>query len=106
MTRPEGLEFERAYVGELYGALVPMAVLGGVTCVLGTKSGLLEAGLAHCTPTLPGLLKSWPLSAVVEEEGVVRTMKGVSGDPRVLAAARRFNELSASGQAELGMALE
>ncbi|MFO1461231.1 MAG: hypothetical protein U1G08_17745 [Verrucomicrobiota bacterium] len=103
-----GFEFQRAWIGGTSAYLEPHALLGGVDCLIETKPTMLEWGVAYCSPM--DWSPDWPLFVEIRKtlpDGTVNevTLWDCTDRPQVVAAARRFLELQASGEARLGMAL-
>lgn len=94
--------FERAFVAEQSGVPVPRAIMGGVLCNIETKPGPLADGLAFCEPVNPELAQDWPFFVDVDRGTGPERLWNITRNPRVVAAARRFAELSATGQARIG----
>jgi hypothetical protein len=105
-----GFEPTRAWIGEVNGHAVPRALVGGVECDIETKPGLLDDGLAWCAPVDVEAHPDWPLSVRVEKQRTdgstyEETLENVSADPFLVRAARRFLELAAEGEPEIGKEL-
>lgn len=111
VTQPDtepGFEFSRAWIGGSDLHLEPHAIVGGVDCLIETKPTMAAWGIAYCAP-LDGD-PFWPLYVIVEItrlDGSVysENWENCTDRPQVVAAARRFLELQASGEARLGMTL-
>jgi len=72
-----------------------------------TKPALLAAGLAFCQPIDGEPWRDWPMAVIVQRDDspFPEQLEYLTTNPRVLAAARKFATLQASGQAAAGMEL-
>lgn len=98
--------FQRAFVAEEDGVLVPRAEISGVLCNIETKPGPLKDGLAFCQP-LNVAPDHWPNYVRVERptaegQAYAETLWNFTAKPRVVAAARRFNDLVNQGSVTHG----
>jgi hypothetical protein len=100
-----GYQFERAFIAELNGAAVPVAMMGGVEFNIDTKPGPLADGLAFCQPYNPRLAQNSSVSVLVDRGSGPEWLSNLTNDPRIVAAARRFAELEAAGRAVVGVSL-
>lgn len=105
-----GFEPTRAWVGVDNGHAVPRALVGGMECDIETKPTLLDDGLAWCCPVDVAAQEDWPLAVRVEKtrtDGSTyeEMLWNVSADPFLVGAARRFLELAAEGEPEIGREL-
>lgn len=103
-----GFDFERAWVGGRGGFPAPRAVVGGVECNIETKPGPLADGIALCEPVAS--FPDWPVWVEIErkhDDGTVdhQTLWGFTDRADVVAAARRFADLSAAGEVKIGTTL-
>jgi hypothetical protein len=101
----DGFEFERAFIGEVAGELTPVAIMGGVACNIDTKPDSLEYGLAFCQPLVARIARDWPINVVVDRGFGAELLWHFTADPRVVAAARRFADISSRGAASVGSVL-
>lgn len=99
--------FDRAWIAEENGELVPRALFGGVLVNIESKPTLLEAGIAFCEPIDGTAPDAWPVNVRVEhqEDGFQESLWNCTGNPRIVAAARKFARLMSSGEAREGMEL-
>ena len=106
LTDPD-LVMERAWIGTLDGGACPFARVGGRVCVIDTKPGPLADGIAFCSPLDGEPWNDWPMDIIVkkDENSLPERMYSCTTNPRILAAARRFQELMISGEAKEGMDL-
>lgn len=100
-----GFELRRAWIADNDGRPEARADIGGIECVIETKETLLEAGVATCIPLDPQWSENWPLDVRVSVDGHEQMLTSATADPRVVAAARKFAELQATGRAEIGKEL-
>lgn len=97
--------FERAFVAGTEEVPRPVAVISGVECTIETEPGPLRDGLAFCQPLNPRLAADWPVSVLIEKDGIEDRRWNMTAEPAIVAAARRFQELFNLGHAKPGMAL-
>lgn len=95
------LVFERAFIADSNGVPVPRAIVGGVLCNIDTKPGPLADGLAFCEPVDPRLAEDWPLYLDTDHG----RLWNFTRDPSIVAAARRFARMNATGRAHPGQRL-
>ncbi len=106
----DNFKFDRAFVVQADGILVPRAVFGGALCDIETKSTALQHGIAYCRPVDGTPEDSWPIGVIVEKETAdgdpyEETMWNFTANPRIVAAARKFDELNSTDSLKEGMAL-
>jgi hypothetical protein len=101
------LVFERAFVArDEAGQLVPRCFFSGIPCQLGTKETTVAAGFVACWPLEARLQENWPMSVKYRQDtGVESTLENCTGNPRAVAAVRRFLTLLESGEPAVGTAL-
>jgi hypothetical protein len=102
-----GFAFRSAFVLDQGGELVAAAWLGNVRAIITTKPSLLEIGVAACIPfEAEKFVDAWPFEVTIEnEDGDRELLQFATADLKVVAAARRFNELAVAGQLREGMDL-
>jgi hypothetical protein len=98
-------KFERAFVASHWGELIAVAVVSGVECNISTKPLLLHLGMAVCDPIDQSLVENWPVYVDVEINGLARREFGLTTNPGVLMAAKKFAELDENGKIVNGMTL-
>lgn len=105
------LVFERAFVArDEDGGFVPRCFMSGIACELGTKPTTLDAGFVPCWPLESRLQDDWPVSVTLQKETAdggeyVEVLQNATGNPRAIAAVRKFLDLVESGRADVGMLL-
>lgn len=100
------LVFEGAFVArDEDGEFVPRCFFSGIACELSTKPTTLEAGFVACWPLEAQFQDDWPISVTVEVDGIQDVLASATGNPRAIAAVRKFLDLVTSGQAQVGMLL-
>lgn len=100
-------KFQRAFVVDAdgRGALAAHAMISDVECLVDTKESLLAARLAFLQPLDPVMVENWPVYTDVVIDGHQQRMYNITNHPKVVAAAERFEELKAAGEAKAGMEL-